>query len=290
MRTFKAKRLDVGRPKRALLRPGDAMIAHQRLSHAAGVNLIEVVRCNIYFRVVHRHLDSLLDDFVKSPTPWVGFDGLRDLLPEGAVDWDRDAAKKKGKQKLAAGATGEHCGTLKLTAAQKKAFVRDGYVVINGAVSEDLVSQALEFVDNAFENNKYHTNGKKRIGSEHPAPSFLKPAKRSPKVKDLFFKSGLVDASEQLIGEGQVTIRENMAEISFNAPNEVFVEEGMDMTEPFPKRKWRVEPGQGIYKGRGGDFSFLVGVALSDGQDVDENRGQFTVWPGKFSSPSFLIL
>lgn len=75
-----------------------------------------------------------------------------------------------------------------------------------------------------------------------------------------------------------------MAEVSFNAPNEIFVKEGMDMTEPFPKSKWRVEPGQGIYKGRGGDFNFLVGVALSDGQDVDENAGLVMVWPGKLSA------
>lgn len=184
------------------------MIAHQRLSHAAGVNLCDMARKNVYFRVVHRHLDTLLDDFVKSSTPWVGFDGLRGLLPDSAVDWDRGAAKKTGKQKLAASATGEHCRTLKLTKAQKKSFVRDGYIVLPAAVSTDLVAQALECVDKAFENKKYHTNGKKRIGSEHPAPAFLKPVKRSPHVKDLFFKRGLVGVSEQLIGEGHVTIRE----------------------------------------------------------------------------------
>lgn len=258
------------------------MIAHQRLSHCAGINLVDDVRCNIYFRIVHRDWDDLLDDFVKSPTPWVGFAGLQDFLPKGATDWDREGGAKKGKHKLAASSTGEGCGTLKLTPAQKRSFVKDGYVVLPGAVSAEMVGQALAVVDSAFKNKKYASNGKKRFGSNYPFPLFLKPIKRNQKVRDLFFKSGLVDASEQLIGEGHVTLRENMPDVSFNAQSELAVEEGMGLAEPFPSRKWQMQSGQGFYKGSGGDCNFMVGVALSDGQDVDENRGQFTVWPGKF--------
>ncbi|CDF38213.1 unnamed protein product [Chondrus crispus] len=143
-----------------------------------------------------------------------------------------------------------------------------------------MVGQALAVVDNAFKNEKYASNGKKRFGSNYPLPLFQKPIRRNQKVRDLFFKSGLVDASEQLIGEGHVTLRENMPDVSFNAQSELAAEEGMGLTEPFPSRKWQMQSGQGFYKGSGGDCNFMVGVALSDGQDVDENRGQFTVWPG----------
>lgn len=260
------------------------MIAHQRLSHCAGINLVDTVRCNIYFRIVHRNWDDLLDDYVKSPTPWVGFEGLRELLPVGAVDWDKSAATKKGKHKLAASSVGASCGTLKLTQAQKRSFVKNGYVVLPGAVPEKLVSDALAFLDTSFEKKKYSSNGNKRFGSNYPNPIFLKPIRRHQKVRDLFFKSGLVDASEQLIGKGCVTLRENMPHIHFNGESEVAAEEGMQLAEPHPSRKWRIETGQGFYKGSAADCNFIVGVALSEGQDVDENRGQLTVWPGKSKS------
>lgn len=281
VRTFQEQKLDVGEPRRALMHPGDAFIAHQRLAHAAGINLSDTIRKNVYFRAIDVRLDWLLHDFVRSPTPWVGFNGLKDLLPEGVTEFDKDAKKKAGKAAIAASSAPEKYGSYKMTKKQKKEFIKEGYVVLPDVVSMDLVEAALSVADKAFEDGLYHMNGRKRIGSNDPVPAFLKKVRKNRTLKDLFFKSGLVDASEQLIGKDHVTLRENLADISFMLPNEEFVSEGMDMKAPYPKKQWRLDPLMPDFKGLGADYNFYVGIALSDGQDVDENRGQLVVWPGK---------
>lgn len=280
VRTFKEQKLDVGDPERALLRPGDVFIAHQRLAHAAGINLCDVIRINVYFRAIDKRLDSLLHDFVRSPTPWVGFDGLRDLLPAGATEFDRHAAKKKGRMEIAASSSPEESGSYEMTDEMKKAFVMDGYVVLPEVVSAKLVNAALSVTDKAYDDGVYHTNGKKRLGSKDPIPAFLRKIKRKAVVKDLFFKSGLVDACEQLLGNDRVTLREDMADISYVLANEEFVQQGMDKTATYPKKQWKLSLPMQDYKGVGADFNLLVGVAISEGLDEDENRGQLTVWPG----------
>lgn len=280
VRTFQDQKLDVGEPRRTLLRPGDAFLAHQRLAHAAGINLSDIIRKNVYFRAIDVRLDWLLHDFVRSPTPWVGFDGLKDLLPEGATVFDKDAKKKAGKAAIAASSAPEKYGRYKMTDKQKRAFIRDGYVILPHAVSNDLIEAVLAVLDKAFEDGLYHMNGKARIGSKDPVPAFLKQTRKNRKLKDLFFRSGLVDASEQLIGVDHVTLRENLADISFMLPNEEFISEGMDMKAPYPKKQWKLDPLMPDSKGLGADYNFFVGIALSEGQDVDENRGQLVVWPG----------
>lgn len=81
------RRPDVGEPQRALLHRGDAFIAHQRLAHAPGVNLWDQPRKNVYFRVIHSRIDDILEQQMSSPTPWVGFSGLKDFVPEGATEY-----------------------------------------------------------------------------------------------------------------------------------------------------------------------------------------------------------
>lgn len=271
---------DVGLPRRTLLRPGDGFIAHQRLAHAAGFNLSNVTRVNVYFRAIDTRLDYLLHDFVRSPTPWVGFDGLQDLVPQGATYFDETAAKRKGKYEICASSSSEASGNYVLSDEQKRFFIQNGYVVLPNAVSTDLVNAALGIVNPAYANGDYHMNGKKRLGSKDPAPVFLRKIKKSVELRDLFFKSGLVNASEQLIGKGRVTLRENLADISFILPNEEFINQGMKMNESYPKRQWKLDQPMPDYKGLGADYNFFVAIALSDGHDVDENRGQLCVWPG----------
>eukprot|EP00177_Eucheuma_denticulatum_P001174 GFKZ01002124.1.p1 GENE.GFKZ01002124.1~~GFKZ01002124.1.p1 ORF type:complete len:807 (+),score=134.79 GFKZ01002124.1:63-2483(+) len=283
VRTFKEQKLDVGDPERALLRPGDVFIAHQRLAHAAGINLSDVVRINVYFRAIDKRLDSLLHDFVRSPTPWVGFDGLKDLLPERVTEFDMNAGKKKGRMEIAASSCPEESGSYGLTNEMKEAFVRDGYVVLPEVVSPKLVSAALSATDKAYGEGFYHSNGNKRLGSRDPIPAFLRKVKRKAVVKDLFFKSGLVHACEQLLGNDRVTLREDMADISYVPANEEFVQQGMDKTAAYPKKQWKLSLPRQDYKGVGADFNLLVGVAISEGLDEDENRGQLTVWPGMYA-------
>lgn len=86
MDTFRKTKPKVGQAVRVLLKKGHVMIAHQRLAHAPGINLSDVVRKNIYFRIVHDQHDDLIKTHMVAPTPWTGFYGLRRLLPEGATE------------------------------------------------------------------------------------------------------------------------------------------------------------------------------------------------------------
>lgn len=280
VRTFYEQKLDVGDPTRSLLHPGDILIAHQRLAHAPGINLSENVRKNVYFRVVDTRLDVLLHDFVKSPTPWVGFDGLSELLPEGATEFEKDLSKKVGNEGLAASSATSNSGRYEVGREFIETFVREGYVVLPGLVSQELVAEALNDLDKAYEKGRYHQNGKKRIGSSMAIPVFEKKVRKHDILRDVFFRSGLVHACEQLIGENCVTLRENIPTVSYLLPNEEFIEKGMSMTAPYPRKKWELDKPNLDYRGLGADCNFMVGIALSKGQDQDENSGQFVVWPG----------
>lgn len=285
MRIFRSKKLDAGSQKRVLLRPGDVVIAHQRLPNAMAMNLTNAVAKHVYFRVVHAQMDDFMDTFIKSPTPWTGFKGLQSLLPEGATSWTGSGEKKKTnamKRLLNASSVAKSVRSVILTEEQLACFVRDGYVIVPGAVPADLVDQALEYLDEAMESKRYEGKGKDIMGSEKQAPEFRKNIKRASQVKDLFYQSGLLQACEQLIGEGSVMVLDGMSDVSYISQSEVYVKEGMDMKEPFPKNKGHVLNHKSINQSRGaGSHNVLVGVAISEGQEVDENRGQLIVWPGK---------
>lgn len=283
---------DIGNPMRACLSPGDALICHQRVGHCPGQNLWHKVRINIYFRIVHALIDDILDDQVLSPTPWVGFEGLRHLLPDGAVDYtDRsvpDVPDKDVQRKLPGFARkrdlshprelAEH--DLELSDGQKQTLISDGYVVLPGAVPQELVKTALEYTDRAYEEDQFNLNGNGRFGSKNPFPSFHKPIQRSEEVLGLFYKSALYKVAEQLLGKNNAILRDGQGQIMYNTPSELFIEEGRDIALPHPKKKWAIDPARASYKAYGTDFMFRFGVCLSEGQDVDENRGQLTVWPG----------
>lgn len=168
----------------------------------------------------------------------------------------------------------------KLTDEQKEAFVRDGFVIIPGFVPTKLVDAAERRIDRAYENGRYHEMTKKLLGRDQPTPNFNKGVKQSNQVMNLMYKTGLFEIAEDLLGEGHPVIRDDLAQIAVTFPCQHFIDEGMDIREPQPKRRWHIDAGQGKYAAQGTDFSFLMGVALSEGQEVDENRGQFNVWPG----------
>lgn len=82
MRTFRSKKIDCGKPKRLLVKPGDAFIVHQRLGIAQGINLSDQVRKAVYFRVVHTDFDELLDDFLEAQVPFTGFEPIQDIVAD----------------------------------------------------------------------------------------------------------------------------------------------------------------------------------------------------------------
>lgn len=283
--------VDIGDPMRACLSPGDVLICHQRIGHCPGINLWNSVRINVYFRIVHALIDDILDDQVLSPTPWVGFNGLKKFLPTSAVEYTDHSFPPQLKERKLPKFAKKYEGVshprqlseqhLPLTNEQKQSFIDDGYVIIPGAVSQDLVKTALDFTDQSHREDKYNMNGSGRQGSEHPFPSFHKPLQKSEEVLGMFYKSGLYSAAEQLLGEGNVGIRNEQGQIMYNLPSEIYIDEGKELAAPHPKRKWNMEPARGKYGQFGSDFSFRISVCLSEGQEVDENCGQLNVWPGK---------
>lgn len=289
MEKFRSSKLHCGPSQRVLLHPGDAFIAHQRLAHAAGINLCDVIRKNVYFRVHHARLEDLVYQLMRSSTPWTGFTGLQDLLPEDSTLFDdgtREDKQRKICRVLCARSVAsilpeEKRRRLSLTRAQKEIFMRDGYLVLRDIVSPDLIQVAKNFVKEAHTKGSFVESDEKQVGSSVPRMSFSNTVERAPQITDLYLKSGLVDLSEELLGKGNVMIQRNRGLVSFSCTSDVFMHEGMPMTAPYARRKWKIDPGMDKYEAFGADYLLLVGVVLSEGQDVDENRGQFTVWPGR---------
>lgn len=69
----------MGEPVRVLARPGDAILSHQRLGHAGGINLHERTRKNLYFRVRHKHHDDFLDEILEGCSVFTEFQGIQDM-------------------------------------------------------------------------------------------------------------------------------------------------------------------------------------------------------------------
>lgn len=79
---FRRKDLDFGMPLRVCLQAGDAVITHQRLAIAQGINLSQEVQKNVYFHVHHDNFDRHIKEFVSADLPFYGFEGVQDVVAE----------------------------------------------------------------------------------------------------------------------------------------------------------------------------------------------------------------
>lgn len=59
------------------MRVGDAVLAHQRLGHAGGINMVEETRKTVYFRILHKRHQTFLPDFLKGDDVFTSFEGLK---------------------------------------------------------------------------------------------------------------------------------------------------------------------------------------------------------------------
>lgn len=171
-----------------------------------------------------------------------------------------------------------------LTSKQKEALVRDGYIILPGFIPTDMVDEAEKCIDTAYANGKYKEMVKKLLGADQPTPNFNRQVKQAPEIMDLMYKTGLFEIANDLLGEGNAVVRDELAQIAVTFKCEHWVKAKWGMKEPHPKFKWHIDAGQGKYASEGTDFSLLMGVALSEGQEINENRGHFMIWPGKFSN------
>lgn len=72
---------DIGDPIRVLLRPGDAVLAHQRLGHSGGINLHKRMRKNLYFRILHKEHDKNWEATLNGHL-FTQYEGLHHLIDD----------------------------------------------------------------------------------------------------------------------------------------------------------------------------------------------------------------
>lgn len=162
-----------------------------------------------------------------------------------------------------------------LTDAQKQSFITDGYIIIPSLIPPDLVDAAEQQVDEALA-SKHSTTDHDRQDGNNNLPTFYH-ARTSNEVLSLYSDTLLQDAVHDLLG-GNLQIRDCGAQLACTFPGDTSV--GMDDVPD--KKQWHVDASHGRYAVIAADFLVLAGVALSEGQDVDENRGQLVVFPGMF--------
>lgn len=309
MAKFRTSKPDVGPAFRALLEPGDVIVAHQRLAHCAGPNLCDTPRTNIYFRVTHIHFDRLVRSYVHAAKPWLGFNGLSNLIDGAFISFDKpshsetkqsdddkhdaDNIEKENRKLLAARPLGLEQPVL--TDTQIQDFVRMGFVTLPGFIGKQLLDKARAQI------RKVNTLGRVRYNAKRMYPGGAKgvielrrPVLLGPHFMDLMYKSGLVDAVEQLVGPMNVVVADGISDV-FSVPRSSASEEEEEagkqeftLDGPLRKGGWKVDTGGARFKGRGFDHLVRVGVCLSDGLHADENRGHVVVWPGK--SPHFFVI
>lgn len=175
-----------------------------------------------------------------------------------------------------------------LTYDEKRAFIQDGYVVLRGAVPPEMVESALKVVDKAYAEGKYDLDESKF----DPVPQFHEDVKVHPDLGEILERTKIFAAAEDLVGVGNA-LYVKKPQIAFRPKGKSFIENGMSISEPMPWYRYHIDGGDNG-NGNGNEklagtatpFTLLIGVCLSPGQDIDENRGQFTAWPGKFSNTS----
>lgn len=163
-----------------------------------------------------------------------------------------------------------------LTEEEKKKFIRDGYIVLRGAIGEKLVEEALSVIDEAYENGDYEMNEK---SGEPDVPKFSAEVAKHKAIGRILDRSNVVDAMEDLLGEDNVQFARR-AQIAFRPQDENAIKKGLKITDQTPPLHYHIDGGAAHQNTTGSPFTLLAGVCLSPGQDVDELRGQFTVWPG----------
>lgn len=153
--------------------------------------------------------------------------------------------------------------------------MKQGYIVLKGAIGERLVEEALTVINEAYESGQYEMNEKH---GEPDVPKFSSEIAKDKAIGRILDRSNVTDAIEDLLGEDNVQFARR-AQIAFRPQDDVAIKKGMSLTDEMPANHYHIDGGTASESKTGSPFSLLAGVVLSDGQDVDELRGQLTVWP-----------
>lgn len=321
METFRAQShsLALGAPRRLLLHQGDAFIAHQRLAHAAGANDWTKPRVNVYFRILHRQQDHLLDRYIRSSRPFTGFTGLATELPmEDSDDVGDAVGDDVGIGDGAGAGSTTTCSqiirpysavgvtsalpqdswlrqALMLTEKQRDMFRRDGYFIVRGIVPPHVVADARKCIEGLHHEGKFMRTGPDvRSGMLGESAQLHKTVQRRREIVDAFYQSGIVDVCESLVGRGRVLIIPNIAKVIYCPPETVTdagdrdhgnagrAAEGTDAWDVRPSVENFDVPEEDCALHAYVPLTDFAGVNTSDTSgELQGEHGQLLLWPGK---------
>ena len=172
-----------------------------------------------------------------------------------------------------------------LTIEQKQNFIKDGYIILRDVVPKEFVQTALTFADQAFADGRHKWNDH---NPNDVVPAFNDDVQNAKEISQCFGSTALLEACEDLIGKGNCWWGQK-AQIAFRPFDQRSHDRGMKLTDSMASHRYHCDGGMGKYRQTGTPFTILVGVCLTEGQDVDELRGQLNVWPGKDSVCILLV-
>lgn len=155
-----------------------------------------------------------------------------------------------------------------LTPEQQEHFVRDGFVLLPGAIPLEQVETALHHI-----NYQVGQGIPQEQLNEWRARSFFPELANQPAITDLFNTSGLRGLVGNCIGPENVAVARN-SQLALRFPREP----GSTPPPVPPHIDGLHTPNNGVPAGTLYSFTALAGVFLTDVND--DFAGNFTVWPG----------
>ncbi|MBT5872642.1 MAG: hypothetical protein HOH43_04415 [Candidatus Latescibacteria bacterium] len=159
---------------------------------------------------------------------------------------------------------------MKLTEQQKQSFHEDGYLRIPNAVPPGMITSARQAINHSLG----HTGLHEADLAKYRAAAYCEELKTEPVLTDLFNRSSVRPAAEELIGPGNLQEVTN-AQIALRFPSAP----GVDRGEPHGHLDGLGSGTNGMEKGvykRG--FTVLAVLYLAN--VPKPYCGNFTVWPG----------
>jgi hypothetical protein len=156
---------------------------------------------------------------------------------------------------------------MQLTVGQKQSLIRDGFVVLPGAVPHELVDAALRAINASLGD----TGVDPAQLATFRARSYCPELQDTPVIADLVQASSVWGLAESAIGPGQLGPL-GPGQIALRFPT------SEPPRLPHPHLDGMYTPTNGVPKGTIRNFTALVGVVLSDVPHAD--MGNLTVWPG----------
>lgn len=156
---------------------------------------------------------------------------------------------------------------------QKRKFIQDGYIILKGAIPQSNVEQALQHIskgDDEQDANLFDRDG------------------QVPVIKSLFTDTVLSRVADDMLGTGTHRLL-GKPQVAVTTKDVSALRLGMKLTDRPAPHKWHVDASRGKFSPLGADFLILFGIALSSGQEVDENRGQFIYFPGMLNGLSVFL-